>query len=100
MALVRRFLTSPDEVADTIKTQRKELGMTQLQVADHAGVTRQFVSSVERGHPTADLNKVLAVLRAVDVMTLAFPVPVPASSQSDVHHIDLKAHLASYLAGT
>ena len=93
----RLFLTTADEVAEAVRTQRAGLGMTQTQVAEQAGVTRQFVGAVERGHPTAELGKVLKVLKAVGVLALAQPAPPP--STVDIHNFDIKAHLARYAAG-
>jgi len=42
--------------------------MTQLQVAEAAGVSRAFVSDLERGDRSgAELARVLAVIRALDL---------------------------------
>ena len=90
-------MTTPADVAAAVKSRRRELHLTQAQVAQTAGVTRQFVSMVERSHPTAELGKVLAVLSAVQIHALA--IPAPPASQRNMQDLDLSKHLADYLAG-
>jgi len=97
MAEERRFMTTPEELASAVKDRRRELHLTQAQVAQTAGVTRQFVSMVERSHPTAELGKVLAVLDAVQIHALAIPAPV-ASQHKNMNELDLNQHLRDYLA--
>jgi y4mF family transcriptional regulator len=58
-------------VADTralgaaVRQRRKALGLRQDVVALAAGVGVMFVSALERGKPSAEVEKVLAVLNAV-----------------------------------
>jgi y4mF family transcriptional regulator len=60
-------------VADTralgaaIRHRRKALGLRQDAVAMAAGVGVMFVSAIERGKPSAEVEKVLAVLNAVGI---------------------------------
>lgn len=60
-------------VADTralgamIRQRRKTLGLRQDAVAMAAGVGVMFVSALERGKPTAEVEKVLAVINAVGI---------------------------------
>jgi HTH-type transcriptional regulator/antitoxin HipB len=67
------FLHTVDRVAQAVLSQRKELGLTQAQVAAKAGVSRQFVIELEHGRPRGGLGKVLAVLAAVEIHAYALP---------------------------
>jgi len=44
------------------KKRRKELGMTQSRLANISGVNRRFISELERGKPTIQLDKVIDIL--------------------------------------
>lgn len=50
-----------ERIGAAIRTRRRELGLTQQQVADLAGVSTRFVHSVEHGKPTVQLVSVIAV---------------------------------------
>ncbi|HNX74450.1 MAG TPA: helix-turn-helix transcriptional regulator [Candidatus Rifleibacterium sp.] len=50
-----------------IKDYRKNLGLTQTQLADLAGVSLNYVSQLENGKPKTQLDKLLAV---IDVLGL------------------------------
>ncbi|MDR2973195.1 MAG: type II toxin-antitoxin system Y4mF family antitoxin [Propionibacteriaceae bacterium] len=80
----RRFLTSPEAVAATVRAARKRAGLSQAELALKAGVGRRFVVDVEAGHPRAELGKVLAVLDAVGVHALALPPPPVTRTLEDV----------------
>ena len=46
-----------------VRKRRRELGLTQEQIAGVAGVGVRFVSELERGKPTVQLGKLLQVTR-------------------------------------
>ncbi len=48
-----------------IRTRRKELGLTQTDVAALAGVSERFVRSVEHGKPTVRLDRLTQLLDAL-----------------------------------
>lgn len=51
-----------------LRAQRVALSLTQAEVAHRAGVSRGFVTELERGkRPRAELNRVLAVIGALDL---------------------------------
>jgi transcriptional regulator with XRE-family HTH domain len=51
-----------------IRAQRRDRGWSQADLADRAQVSRRFVGELEAGQRTgAELGRVLAVLRALDV---------------------------------
>ena len=50
-------------IAEHIKSIRKEHGMTQVELAERAGVGLRFVRELERGKSTVQLDKVNMVLK-------------------------------------
>jgi HTH-type transcriptional regulator / antitoxin HipB len=60
-------IDSPKTLGPLIRARRKELGLNQTELADVAGTTLRFVSELERGKPTAQLDGVLRVLAALGI---------------------------------
>lgn len=54
-----------DVLAGTVRSRRKQLQLTQYQLAELAGCGPDFLYDVERGKPTLRLDKLLAVLHAL-----------------------------------
>ena len=50
-------------IAEHIKSRRKEYGLTQVELAERAGVGLRFVRELERGKSTVQLDKVNMVLK-------------------------------------
>jgi HTH-type transcriptional regulator / antitoxin HipB len=59
------ILHTPSEVGKLLRERRKELGLTQEDVALSIGANRMSVSSVERGRPGARLSTALAIATAL-----------------------------------
>lgn len=76
-----KYIHTIERLAEVIQEQRHQLGLTQAEVAQRAGVGRRFVVDLERGHPRAEFAKVLAVLDAVGVEPLAVPVVDPGPAE-------------------
>jgi len=60
----RKRQTSAGAAARTgagLATRRLQLGMTQAELADLAGVSRSSVQSIEAGRETVQLDRVLAI---------------------------------------
>ena len=57
----------------TIRDRRKNLGLTQAELADFAGVSLRVLSSLERGKPTARLDTVVPVLDALGLEVTIAP---------------------------
>lgn len=53
------------DLGATVRERRKDLRLTQQQLADLAGTSERFVRALERGKPTVQLNHVVAVLDAL-----------------------------------
>ena len=58
-------VTSIRDLAATVRGRRKELGLSQADVARSARVSRQWVSEFEAGKPTAELWLVIRLLNAL-----------------------------------
>jgi DNA-binding XRE family transcriptional regulator len=54
------------DLGQWIEGRRKNLGLTQMDVAARAGLSRQLVSRIEHGAFGSELTRVLAVIRALD----------------------------------
>ena len=58
-------LVSPQAVGKLVQAERKRQGLTQLQLAGLANTGIRFVSDLENGKGTVQLQKLLAVLSAL-----------------------------------
>jgi HTH-type transcriptional regulator / antitoxin HipB len=56
-----------DRLGALIRARRRELGLTQTEVADVANTNLRLVSELERGKPTARLENVMRVLEALGI---------------------------------
>ena len=66
------------ELGAAVRARRRERALTQGALADAAGVSRAFVSELERGERAgAELSRVLAVLRALDLSITLTPSELP-----------------------
>jgi transcriptional regulator with XRE-family HTH domain len=61
-------ISSANDLGAVLKQGRQAKGMTQQQLAEMLGVTRQWVASVESGAPTARLGLAIDALRCVDIL--------------------------------
>jgi HTH-type transcriptional regulator/antitoxin HipB len=60
-------IDSPQALGPLIRARRKQLGLNQTDLADVARTTLRFISELERGKPTAQLDGVLRVLAALGI---------------------------------
>lgn len=65
------IIRTAEELGARFRRARKDKGLTQQELADAVGVSRQWVIATEAGAPTARLDLVLATLHALD---LAFDI--------------------------
>lgn len=63
---------SAEELGHLLRERRRGQGLTLKQVSDHTGFSVRFISEVERGKPTAELQKVidLAGMLGIDLMAV------------------------------
>jgi HTH-type transcriptional regulator / antitoxin HipB len=55
------------DLAGAIRGRRRDLGLTQADLAESAGVSRKWVYEFEAGKPAAELRLILRVLDALDL---------------------------------
>jgi putative transcriptional regulator len=55
------------EFCERVKNRRKELGLTQLQVAERLGMTQSTYANIERGRYEPGLNLVIRVAGALQI---------------------------------
>jgi HTH-type transcriptional regulator/antitoxin HipB len=65
-------LRTPRDVGALIRAQRRALGLDQRELAARVGVSRLWISEVERGKPGASLGLVLRALAGLGI-TLSGP---------------------------
>lgn len=66
-------IDSPSALGLVIRERRKADRLTQAQAAGLCGVGTRFLSELERGKATAELGKVLQVLRGLGIRLAAAP---------------------------
>ena len=59
------LLTNAKEIGHVIRLERKRQGLTQTKLAHYAGVGINFISQLENGKSTVELDKTLRVLNAL-----------------------------------
>lgn len=57
----------PEQLGTLIRQRRRELGLTQTEVAEVANTNLRFLSELERGKPTARLENVMRVLATLGI---------------------------------
>ncbi len=70
---------TPEAIGQLIRTERCSQGLRQGQLAAAAGVGVRFLVEVEGGKPTAQLGKVLVVLKALGC---AIDIRLPTATRS------------------
>ena len=59
------YIRSPQQLGNALRAARKQLGLTQRQLALAAGVGVRFIVDLEAGKPTLRLESVLRVIDAL-----------------------------------
>ncbi|MFT4011692.1 MAG: helix-turn-helix domain-containing protein [Nocardioidaceae bacterium] len=70
-----------------LREARRERGLSQSQVAEMIGATRQWVISTEQGAPTAQVHFVLDALHAVGLVLDVSPELVPSVDATALSHL-------------
>ena len=74
-----------DALARIVRATRTRRRLTQAQLAEAAGVSRLFVIEIEKGHPRAEIGKVLTLLGALGLST---QVITPRTGSLDEAEVD------------
>ena len=90
-------IVSVSDVRNLARAQRREQGLTQAQLADRAGVGRQWISEFENGGSGTDLALVLRLFAALGTSLHALPRgSTAAEAEVDDRLTDLDAHLRGF----
>jgi y4mF family transcriptional regulator len=68
-------IDSPQSLGRAVRAARKQLGLTQSELAMTAGTSLRFIVEVEKGKPTCQIGKVLTV---VATLGMALDLSPPA----------------------
>lgn len=64
---------SPEQLGKSVRKTRKEMGVTQSDLALTSGTGLRFVSDLENGKPTCQIGKVLTVLQTLGIRVELVP---------------------------
>lgn len=84
------LVNSIHDLGATVRGRRLSLGLTQAELADRLGMTRQWVSFVERGRTAPSFDALLGVLDALD---MELDIAVRDRTKRRTSRIDLDAIL-------
>lgn len=82
---VTSTIDDADALARIVRATRTRRRLTQAQLAEAAGVSRLFVIEIEKGHPRAEIGKVLTLLDALGLIT---QVITPRTRSLDEAEVD------------
>ena len=88
------------DIAGLVRARRKELGLSQVELARRVGVSRKWIIDLERGKPTAEVSLVLNTLAATGLHLDAYDprqrgasLPANVADRFDAAQEVLEAHL-------
>ena len=61
------IINTPQDIGQTIRSRRKQLGWDQAKLADQVGVSRQWIINIEQGKPRAEIGLILRTLHVLDL---------------------------------
>jgi len=68
------LVTSPAELGKAIRVARGAMGLSLREAAERAGVGKRFALELEQGKSSARLDKVLALMAAVNLLAIIVPL--------------------------
>jgi HTH-type transcriptional regulator / antitoxin HipB len=69
------FVISAQDIGDVVRERRQQLQLSQVQLAEAAGVSRRWLLALETGKPTAQLDLVFRTLHALGLILDAVVEP-------------------------
>ena len=72
-------INTPQDIGQTIRSRRKQLGWDQAKLAGQVGVSRQWIINIEQGKPRAEIG---LILRTLHVLNL--PIYIGTVSNTEV----------------
>lgn len=88
------MIRSIRELAATVRGRRLELGLSQAELAQRAGVSRKWIYDFEAGKPTAELGLLMRVLEALELVIDITPRLETGPAQEG--DLDLNTYLEEY----
>jgi y4mF family transcriptional regulator len=82
--LIMTTIQTPQQLGDALRSARRQLGLTQPQIALAAGVGIRFIVDLEAGKPTMRLENVLRVIDALGGVIQLNGLP-NATNESNEH---------------
>jgi HTH-type transcriptional regulator/antitoxin HipB len=73
---------TPGKVGEFVKTARRQMGVTQRSLALTSGTGLRFIIDLEKGKPTCQLGKVLAVMNTLGIDAA---LKLPATEKAPEH---------------
>ena len=58
-------IKNPEQLGETVRERRKQLKVTQKELAMTCGTGLRFIVDIERGKPTCQIGKILKILQAL-----------------------------------
>jgi len=77
-------ITDSKSLGNAVREARRALGVTQDQLALTSGTNRRFIIELEQGKPTAQIGKVLQVLRTLGC-SLDLTMPTTSREKDRAH---------------
>ncbi|GHT81898.1 hypothetical protein FACS1894116_00870 [Betaproteobacteria bacterium] len=80
-------IRSPQQLGDALRSARKQLGLTQPQLALAAGVGVRFIVDLEAGKATVRLENILRVIDALggEIQLIGLPSEAAANREAQDH---------------
>ena len=76
-------MTTNTKIANMVRYFRKQSGLSQLQLAELAGVGKTVVFDIEKGKATVQLNSLLKVLDVLNIQ-LKFQTPLEFPMENEL----------------
>ena len=64
---------TPEKIGELVRSTRKNMGVTQKELAMTSGTGLRFIIEMEKGKPTCQLGKVLTVLHTLGIKIEVIP---------------------------
>jgi y4mF family transcriptional regulator len=90
-------VTTIHDLASAARGRRLELGLTQAELAERAGVSRDWVNYFERGKRTVELALVLHLLEALELQMELTPASADVNRR-DSATSDLRSFVDEYMS--
>jgi HTH-type transcriptional regulator/antitoxin HipB len=81
LAMGSSLKNTPEDIGKLIRETRKNLGVTQRNLALTSGTGLRFIIELEKGKETCEIGKVLTVLRTLGIKLTFTPPAGPAKEE-------------------